>query len=150
MKILRKKEGFTLVEVIVTILLIAVVSTILLYLFTDSFKNIVHSGQKDEAITRNSDILDIIYSLEEPDSESEYDSFSINYIKNELTKYIDDLEYVSDCSNLSNNPNNVKSRYCIETIDNADGTVGYNIKTITFYLNGERSVTHTSFIRKKG
>jgi len=140
MKNLRKKEGFTLVEVIITILLIAVVSTILLYLFTDSFKNIVHSGQKDEAISRNSNILDVIYSIEKTES--------ITDITTNVT--ISDLNYV-DCSNLKNSTNSNISRYCIETVNNSDGDlVGFNVQVITFYLNGERSVTHTSFVRKKG
>jgi len=140
MKNLRKKEGFTLVEVIITILLIAVVSTILLYLFTDSFKNIVHSGQKDEAISRNSNILDVIYSIEKTES--------ITDITTNVT--ISDLNYV-DCSNLKNSTNSNISRYCIEIVNNSDGDlVGFNVQVITFYLNGERSVTHTSFVRKKG
>jgi len=144
MKKLRAKEGFTLVEVIVTILLIAVVSTVLLYLFTDSFKNIVHSGQKDEAISRNSDILDIIYSLDNTDNISTIASdYSIDYLK-----------YETDCSNLNYDPNN-KSEFCFTEVIGTDGNgntivVGYNVHVITCYLNGERKVEHTSFVRKKG
>ena len=147
MKKLSTKEGFTIVEVIVTILLIAVVSTILLYLFTDSFKNIIHSGQKDEAISRNSNILDVVYSLTTSDTIDE-----IKVISDSANNpYITDLEYVTDCSNLNNNPNNVKSRYCVEKVNNSEGdTVGFNVSVITFYLNGERKVEHTSFVRKKG
>jgi len=144
MKKLRAKEGFTLVEVIVTILLIAVVSTVLLYLFTDSFKNIVHSGQKDEAITRNSDILDLIYSVE--------DSSNISDIASDYN--IDNLKYENDCTNLTYE-SDYPTKFCVKSVNGTDGdgntiVVGYNVEIITFYLNGERNVTHTSFVRKKG
>ena len=144
MKKLRSKEGFTLVEVIVTILLIAVVSTVLLYLFTDSFKNIVHSGQKDEAITRNSDILDLIYSVE--------DSSNISDIASDYN--IDNLKYENDCTNLTYE-SDYPTKFCVKSVNGTDGdgntiVVGYNVEIITFYLNGERNVTHTSFVRKKG
>ena len=137
---IKSKEGFTLVEVIVTILLITLVSTILLYLFTDSFKNIVHSGQKDEAISSNSDILDIIYSLE--------DTSNISSIASDYN--IDNLKYESDCNNLTYD-SNYSTKFCFTEVNGKDGDLaGYNVQVITFYLNGERSVTHTSFIRKKG
>ena len=144
MKKLRSKEGFTLVEVIVTILLIAVVSTVLLYLFTDSFKNIIHSGQKDEAITRNSDILDLIYSVE--------DSSNISDIASDYN--IDNLKYENDCTNLTYE-SDYPTKFCVKSVNGTDGdgntiVVGYNVEIITFYLNGERNVTHTSFVRKKG
>ena len=144
MKKIRSKEGFTLVEIIVTILLIAVLSTVLLYLFTDSFKNIIHSGQKDEAITRNSDILDLIYSVE--------DSSNISDIASDYN--IDNLKYENDCTNLTYE-SDYPTKFCVKSVNGTDGdgntiVVGYNVEIITFYLNGERNVTHTSFVRKKG
>lgn len=144
MKRLKTKEGFTLIEVIVTILLVAVVSTILLYLFTDSFKNIIYSGQKDEKISRNSDILDVIYSLEDT---SNISTIASNY-------NIDNLKYESDCNNLTYDSDNT-SKFCFKDINGTDEEgnpiiIGYKVKIKTFYLNGERSVSHTAFVRKKG
>ena len=144
MKKLKSKDGFTLVEVIVTILLIAVVSTILLFLFTDSFKNIIYSGQKDEAISKNSDILDVIYSVE---NTSDISTIATDY-------NIDNLKYETDCANLTYDSSH-STKFCTTTVNGTDGdgntiVVGYKVKIKTFYLNGEKSVTHTSFVRKKG
>ena len=153
MKKYKNENGFTLIEVIVTIALVAILGTILFLLFTNSFSSILFSGQKDEAITEASNILDALYSVQPIESnnnisdiESAIDSHLSTLLSSEVYSRLSSV----DCSNLKVSANSNVIRYCIDN-QNEDGTLmtdGFNIEVIVFYLNGNKHVSLTSFIRR--
>ncbi|MFW6025242.1 MAG: type II secretion system protein [Candidatus Woesearchaeota archaeon] len=153
MKKIKNKNGFTLIEVIVTIALVAILGTILFLLFTNSFSSILFSGQKVEAITKASNILDAVYSLQPIEADN-----NISDIESEVNNHLDSLlnsDVYSrlsavDCNNLKDSANSNEIRFCIDN-KNEDGSLmidGFNIEVVVFYLNGNKNVSLTSFIRR--
>jgi prepilin-type N-terminal cleavage/methylation domain-containing protein len=47
---LKCKKGFTLVEVLISIVILAIISVALLLLFNQSFEGIINSGRKSKTI----------------------------------------------------------------------------------------------------
>ncbi len=138
MKKFNKNNAFTLVEVLVTIILIALIAMISLYLYTNSYSNLVYSGQKDKAVTEASNILDLIYSRQ-PVTDNSWEDI-INDLNEENNFNLVEV----DCNNLEY-IDNVVYGYCIDNsfVD------GFKFTVVVYYLNGKKYVTLTSFIRKE-
>lgn len=134
-KTFQNNNAFTLVEVILTIAIVAIITISILGLFGDSFISIIFSSRKDEAIAEASNIMDKIYSIA-PNHESKIDDAL------DITKV--------NCDQLYNDTNTNISRYCLDRVLDADGSLdGFKVTVVVYYLNGKRKVSLTSFVRKE-
>lgn len=135
MKILQKKAGFTLIEVIISIAIVSIIAAAFLSAFSNGFINIIRSGQKTEAAEKAQKIIDLIYESgsTDPGVISTYDT----WIENK-TNY-DNLKDSSTYSGES-------SRYCIENITLLSGITFKKVTVLVYYNNGHSTSIITSYI----
>ena len=130
------KKGFTLVEVIVSMAILALIATAFVPLFGFSFTNIFSYGERDKAMSVASDIMEELYA-EQPLP----DNFSI-----------DDIEGIDENSDyfIYNSESRFKVLKLEEDFDiDGDNITGYKVTIEVPYKDGdkERDVTLTSFVR---
>ena len=137
---LLKNKGFTLVEVIVSMAILALIATAFVPLFGFSFTNIFSYGERDKAMSVASDIMEVLYAEQELDLNpgSSYDDYD-DYIEgliDDYTEYAKGVDYklkeVKKMDNENNGDIDIK---------------GYKITIEVPYKDGERHVTLTSFVR---
>ena len=128
----QQNEGFTLIEIIVSIAILGIITVSVMGLFSNSFVHVFSSGKRDEAITRAANKMESLYETN-PSTKEDLS------LKNAVQ--------VTDCSqngDLYNKTDNNIIRYCIKTKED-----GFKVTIVAFYMNGKRHVTLTSFIRKR-
>ena len=142
-KLIKNSKGFTLVEVIVSMAILALIATAFVPLFGFSFTSIFSYGERDKAMSVASDIMEVLYAEQELDlnpgiSSDDYIEGLIDDYSEGEDYYLKEVEKKDD-----NNPFEVSQNG--ETIE----ITGYKITIEVPYKNGERHVTLTSFVRGK-
>jgi prepilin-type N-terminal cleavage/methylation domain-containing protein len=125
-KLYFSDDGFSLIEVLVSILIFGIFGVIMLNLFGSSFIRIISSGQKDQSVSEIANQFEKIYrhSSELPNPEEE-----IN--ENNIQKWID-----------------TGQADIIHNVENDEGeTIGYILKISNMYNN--KKIELTTFIRKE-
>ena len=147
MHLIKGKKGFTLVEVIVSMAILALIAAAFVPLFGFSFTNIFSYGERDKAMSVASDIMEELYSLQPLEANKE---LSGSFSKNGTN----DLK-ISDLGENGTYEYNGREFEVLDfdddftAISNEDDITGYKV-TIEFpYKEGdkERHVTLTSFVR---
>jgi len=149
---LLKNKGFTLVEVIVSMAILALIATAFVPLFGFSFTNIFSYGERDKAMSVASDIMEELYATQPFSEESKIADF----INDDLD--LEDLDGNKIAGNEVDNENELRDDYDNKNVFNylvkdnnmeINGTEinGYEVTIVVFYKNGERHVTLTSFVR---
>lgn len=129
--VLRGNKGFTLVEILISLVILGIIVASFLALFGTGLNNIFSIGSKDLAMAEASDFMEILYR--EQTSE------------NGLTDA--DIENLLIAAGINQN-----GSYTIEEIDHLidsdEATKGYEV-TITINYGNNQQVSLTSFIRGK-
>ena len=129
----QQNEGFTLIEIIVSIAILGIITVSVMGLLSNSLVHVFSSGKKDEAITRAANKMESLYQTN-PTSKNDLSLGSA-------------AKQVNDCSQsggLYNKTDKNIIRYCIKTKED-----GFKVTIVAFYMNGKKHVTLTSFIRKR-
>ena len=127
-RLFRCKKGFTLVEILVSMAIIAILAMAFFPLLSTSFVNIFAYGERDRAMTAASDIMEHLYASQPFDDEDEEDIE--DEIEDELAANYDDYDFHANGEE--------------KTIKNVEG---YKVTIEVRYQDGEREVTLTSFVR---
>ncbi|OWZ84636.1 type IV pilus modification PilV family protein [Natranaerobius trueperi] len=148
MKILTKfqaiklldQQGFTMVEVLISMAIIALLAMTFIPLFSTSFINIFAFGERDRAMSAASDVMEHLYAaqpFEDRDSiETKLNGLLTSAERNFsefILKELDTEEHYQ--IEPSNDPKEI------------DSVKGYRVSLDAYYQSGGRRVTLTSFIR---
>ena len=133
MHIIKNEKGFTLIEVIVSVVILSILAVSFVPLFGFSFTNIFSYGERDKAMSVASNIMEELYA-EQPLEEE----FSVT----DIAGIEDNNDYF-----IYNGENEFKlEKDEVLVVDSADIT-GYKATIEVPYKNGERHVKLTSFVR---
>ncbi|QNO16114.1 prepilin-type N-terminal cleavage/methylation domain-containing protein [Alkalicella caledoniensis] len=120
-RIVNNNKGFTLIEVIISILIISIIVLAFLSIFSNSVINVFSMGNKNTAMVLASDIMEILYGSQPFENIGQ------------LNEFLDSLE--------GNFSYSVQQSTLLGEID------GFNVTIVAYYKNGDRSVELKSFIR---
>ena len=141
---INSHSGFTLLEVMISILILGIISVSIIPLIGSSAVNIIKIGRQDLAVNTAANFTDIIHQKVIADnelSEEIWGKFSSEtlYYKDKEVK----IEY-KDCSSIDNHPEEDKLFFCKTDIKN-----GYRLKVVFYYDNGDNSTELNSFVSYK-
>jgi len=121
------KKGFTLIEVLISMVILGIIVFAFLNLFGTSFANIFTMGNKDQAMATASDIMEALYREQGPDGLSEAD-----------------INNILDSEGVNNGVTG------INPFENENGQAGFKVTITIPYRSGgqEREISLTSFFRK--
>ncbi|ABO49579.1 hypothetical protein Dred_1044 [Desulforamulus reducens MI-1] len=135
MKGLSQDKGFTLVELLVALAILAILIVAFTTFFGWNITSILETGKRSEAIANAEKKLEELYYKEDREL----------YFTNKT--YLNDPtegEYVEDPDNI-NSYDGRNRKFCVEPY--VSGVVkGYTVTVVAFYQNGQRHVTISSFI----
>ncbi|HBV97079.1 MAG: hypothetical protein JL50_12640 [Peptococcaceae bacterium BICA1-7] len=122
---LSQNKGFTLVELLVSMAVLAILVVAFVNFFGWSITSIFESGQKTKDAVAKADtkLQQLYYSMDDYESDS---------------------EYVSPGSVLTYKGRELN--FCVEEATYLD-VAGYKVTVVVFYDNGERYVSMTDFIK---
>lgn len=129
----KNKKGFTLVEVLVSLVILGVIVASILSFFGTGLLNMFSIGSKDIAMSQASDIMDFLYRKQGSAG------LTIAEIESNILDYITQNN-LNGVSYSITGPNFLSEENDLESI------MGYNVKiSVTYEEDSE--VTLTSFIR---
>ena len=134
---IKNNKGFTLVEVLISIVILSIIIFSFLHLFGSGFISIFSMGIKDRALAEASDIMEKIYNKQE--AEGGLSGISeIEGIINEISPSLEffDSYSISEILPFENNNDDIK---------------GYKVTINVTFQSGdvERQASLTSFFRGK-
>ena len=144
--LLRNKEGLTLVEVLVSMLIFGIVVFAFLNLFGSSFVNIYSMGTKDRAMAQASDIMETLYRKQNLSGGFENPS----EISSILVSDFDGSQPNNGKGNLFQNNNNYSGTYeIVSRNDFINGINGFEVNISVSYTgpSGQNNINLTSFFR---
>ena len=122
----KRKKGFTLVELVVSIALLGMLAVVFLTMFSNGYINIIASGNRTRAVKVAETLLDKASKSANPDT-----------INGESTE--------STLADLYTRAGTEQSRYYHKTVTK-NGTNYEELTVVVFYQSGERYITLTSLI----
>jgi len=149
----RDKQGFTLIEMLVTIFILGIIVTSVFAFFSTGFRNIFESGIRDENISFAANKLEILYELEvfkmtKLNIEGKKGEL-IDKLKEEINN-IDNFSYehYDDLNELYDYPGQNVLRSYIEVLDFEGEDRGFKVTLVVFRENSEEYSKLSTFIRK--
>lgn len=131
-KIPTQKNGFTLVEIVIAIVIIGIILVPLTGVFTKGFANVINMGNKTRAIAKAQAVIDYIYS------ERTYDFLALSSVFDIDSKVDDHLE---------NSTYNHEKPINYSVIDyDIDGKLFKKVTVLVFYQNGDKYITLSALI----
>ena len=130
----ENNKGFTLIEIILAIAILGIIIVSFMSIFSSGIKNIFSAGKKDEAISLAANKLEKLYHSQPFEKQSDLKA-----------KLNNDGYYVENCTNELYTYQNKDYNFCI----NSNISGGFKVKIVYFYLNGERYIELTSFVREE-
>lgn len=127
------QSGFTLIEVIISIVMLSIVVLSFLTIFSTSSINIFSFGNKNSAMNVASDTMELLYSSQ-PYSDS---SLVVDRLLLLGGKHTEPISHNHAGKNFNFS---VKDATLL-------GIDGFNVTIVAFYKNGERYVELTSFVK---
>ncbi|MFW5985444.1 MAG: type IV pilus modification PilV family protein [Halanaerobiaceae bacterium] len=137
----KKKEGFTLIEIMVSLVLMGLISLLLFNLFTDNIVYILSAGQRDQAVTDAANIMEAIYSLQPLDKENIAQEFNDSNI--DILKRLEQKATKEELYNKTTADGDT-IRYYAGTGDDD----GFVITIAVYYADGSRYIDLNSYFRK--
>lgn len=135
----NNSQGFTLIEVLISMVILGIVIFAFLNLFGTSFANIFSMGGKDGAMAQASDLMDQLYDkqgregLDESKIEEVFSGWSEANLDDNFTP---------------NNQDNIEVNITKKSLFDNNGNDGYKVNVTVSYQGGERNVSLTSFFRR--
>ena len=136
MNLLKNKKGMTLVEIIIAFVILAILSSAFLLIFSSSLVNILNFGEKSKSLATANQALEAVYSIQNPTQlliEAELDSRNGKKVITE--------------ANLYDYTEGNEFNYFIEPVDNGVST-GFQVTIVHFYYGGGKFVDLESFVRR--
>lgn len=141
--IIKNQNGFTLIEVTVSLLLLGIISTFIFPLIGSSVTKIIKSGNYDQAINTTSNFTELIHQeviSKGKLNEEQWENLSNNiYYKGDSV----DIEYKNSFNFNSKSKNNK----ILFSKKQTNG--GYKLKVIFFFNNGKKQIRFDSFVSHK-
>lgn len=142
---MKNNKGFTLIETVMSIVLLGIIIASILPLIGNSVVTIIESGIRDQAVTTATNFTEMIHQevilkkneIPEEDWES-FKNKTVYFKKDKIN-----IEY-KNSFNFNTTPNNNKLLFSKEK---ADG--GYRLKVVFFYNKGEEQIELNSFVSFK-
>ncbi len=132
MKILTKKDGFTLIEIIIAVTVLGIILVPLLGIFTKCFINVIAMGNKTRAVEKAQAVIHYIYS------ERTFD-------QTVLTSLFDINSKVD--SELEKSTYNSKKPINYSVVDYSIGDKLFKkVTVLVFYQNGTKYITLSALV----
>jgi len=143
MRKLYNESAFTLVEIILSIVILGIIALSIIPFIGNSVVNIIRIGQKDQAVNTASSFTEIIQQKVIANNEldeSEWQNLSSEnvYYKDQLVN----IEY-KNCSNVADDPGETKLLFC-----KSETAGGYKVKVVFYYDDNKRIILN-SFVSSK-
>ncbi len=122
-----KRNGFSLIEVLVSIVIIGLIAVSLLGLFSMGFTNIFSTGYKDSAMAKASSLMDLLYNEQDKNG---------GLTKEEIETFLNE--------NISGDDIYFDAPIPSELLEDISG---HKVTITAIYQGGEKEVSLTSFIR---
>jgi prepilin-type N-terminal cleavage/methylation domain-containing protein len=141
---INSDSGFTLLEVMISILILGIISISIIPIIGSSAANVIKVGRQDLAVNTAANFTDIIQQKVIADnelSEEEWKAFRSKeiYYNDKQIK----IEYI-DCGSIESISNEEKLLFCKTDIKN-----GYRLKVVFYYDNGNKKTELNSFVSYK-
>lgn len=136
MKVLKNKRGMTIVEVLIAFLLMSILTSAFLLVFSSGVVNILDFGSRSRALASANEAMEKVYSIQEPSQtliEAELNAQNGMKIESSPDLYI---------YNTGKDFN-----YFIQYIDTTVST-GFRVTIVYFYRNGEKFIDLEAFVRE--
>lgn len=133
MNFLNERKGLTLVEILISVVILGVIIFSFISLFGTGFSNIYSMGGKDRAMAKASDIMEVLY-------------------KNQPPAGFDNKDQILDIAATFNNNINIEIEEGFYPINNGELNPGFLVHIeVPFQLSGQRdNVILTTFLRGSG
>lgn len=147
MKYIRNQRGLTLIEIIVSMAILAIILVVILGVFSFGFSNIAFSGQKSEELMNVQSVVDGLNARDfmTTSTQTEHDAI-VNYLSGLTGKT---YHSVSDSTQVS-----VYAGYDVNFYVSPQETVadvyGNSVTVAAFTQNGERHAQLSTFLPDRG
>jgi|GEM_PF-6926062 len=147
MKYIRNQRGLTLIEIIVSMAILAIILVVILGVFSFGFSNIAFSGQKSEELMNVQSVVDSLNARDfmTTSTQTEHDAI-VNYLSGLTGKT---YHSVSDSTQVS-----VYAGYDVNFYVSPQETVadvyGNSVTVAAFTKNGERHAQLSTFLPDRG
>jgi len=142
---MNNNKGFTLIETVMSIVLLGIIIASILPLIGNSVVTIIESGIRDQAVTTATNFTEMIHQeviLRKSEiPEEDWESFKNKTVYFKKDKV--DIEYKNSFT-FNSTPNNNKLLFSKEKTDG-----GYRLKVVFFYNKGEEQIELNSFVSFK-
>jgi len=131
-------QGFTLIELIISIAILSIILVSFMSLLGNGTKNVFSMGHKTQAVAEAQSIIDTVYNAGDTS-----DTFIQNI--DPSTNY----QKIDDCNLLESGTYTYRVRYCVEEITNTINGNDYTqdvISVLVFYNNGKNYTVVSSII----
>lgn len=136
MKFLANKKGMTLIEILIAFLLMSILTSAFLLVFSSGVVNILDFGSRSRALAAANEAMEDAYSIQEPTQElivAEFNALNGNQITNlpDLYTYTAGKDF----------------NYFIQYTDTTVSK-GFRVTIVYFFRSGEKFIDLESFVRE--
>ncbi len=143
--ICKNQKGFTLVEILLSIVIIGITVVSVFHIFGTGNLNIFESSRKEDIMFFTSNKMEILYDLDKP---IENKNVLSEKLQDELENEKYDLEISNTKEGLYTETSGNIMRVYIEEIEFAERGEGFKVIMVVFSENTSSYVELKSFIRK--
>lgn len=146
-----KKNGMTLIEIIISLALLAIITVSFLSIFTSAFSWIFNYGRKSKAVMESNKIMNKIYETAGQQVYTAPDEIEI-MISNVLDGegYSGKFQKSDSLAALSTKSGSESIRYFVSSEESKNNIAGYSVYICFFQTNSSQNVILTNFITKGG
>lgn len=141
----------TLIEIVISLALLAIIAISLLSVFTTSFSWIFNYGRRSKSVMESNKIVDKIYETTTQKTytvSSQIEDMINNLLINE--GYSGNFEKSTTLSDLCKKTGSELIRYYVSSEETKSGVAGFSVYICLFQPNSNQSVVLTTFITKGG
>lgn len=146
-----KKRGMTLIEVIISLAILAIIAVSFLSIFTSGFSLIFKFGRKSKTVMNSNEIMNMIYETAHGETFTTSDQVQ-TMVSNVLDEdgYTGKYEKSDTLAGLQTKSGSELIRYFVSPEESKSSVAGYTVYLCFFQSDSGQSVILTSFITKGG